>query len=99
MIVLFEEDDLERMFTDSAYHSKKWHPDLVKAFRKQVNLILAVPDQRTLAAFRGLRLEKLRGGRKGQYSMRVTDQWRLIARFERVDDGQQVVIIELVDYH
>ena len=43
----------------------------------------------------GLRLEKLRGDRKGQYSIRVNDQYRIC--FEWRSDGAHNV--EIVDYH
>lgn len=43
----------------------------------------------------GLRLEKLRGDRQGQYSIRVNDQYRIC--FEWQDDGAHEV--ELTDYH
>ena len=99
MKLTFIDEDLDRMFRDPAYRSKKWHPDLVRAFRKAANLVKASPDRKTLAAFRGLRLEKLKGDREGQYSMRVTEQWRLIARFEAAENEEQAVIIEMVDYH
>lgn len=41
------------------------------------------------------RLEKLKGGRAGQWSIRVNDQWRLCFRW-RDGDAHDV---ELVDYH
>ena len=41
------------------------------------------------------RLEALKGDRKGQYSVRVNDQWRICFRWERGD----VYEVELVDYH
>jgi proteic killer suppression protein len=43
----------------------------------------------------GLRLEKLKGNRAGQYSMRVNDQYRLCFTWKR--DGAHSV--ELTDYH
>jgi proteic killer suppression protein len=43
----------------------------------------------------GLSLEKLHGDRKGQYSIRVNDQYRLCFRWK--DDGAHNV--ELTDYH
>lgn len=39
-----------------------------------------------LAAFTGNRLEALKGDRKGQYSIRINDQWR-------------PTNVEIVDYH
>ncbi|MFZ2852724.1 MAG: type II toxin-antitoxin system RelE/ParE family toxin [Rhodocyclaceae bacterium] len=41
------------------------------------------------------RLEKLRGDRAGQWSIRINDQWRLCFRF---DDGN-AFDVEIVDYH
>ena len=41
------------------------------------------------------RLEALKGERKGQYSIRINDQWRVCLRF--VNGHAQDV--EIVDYH
>ena len=37
----------------------------------------AAQDIRTLSTLPGNRLERLTGDRKGQYSIRVNDQWRV----------------------
>ncbi len=42
----------------------------------------------------GNRLEALKGDRKGQYSIRINDQWRICFRW---DEGAEAV--EIVDYH
>jgi len=43
----------------------------------------------------GNRLEKLKGDRAGQYSVRVNDQWRICFRWHRGDAHA----VEIVDYH
>ncbi len=43
----------------------------------------------------GNRLEALRGGRRGRYSIRINDQWRICFRW--TDAGPEDV--EIVDYH
>jgi proteic killer suppression protein len=43
----------------------------------------------------GNRLEKLRGDREGQLSIRVNDQWRICFRWHE-DDAYEV---EITDYH
>jgi len=43
----------------------------------------------------GNRLEALRGDRKGQWSIRVNDQWRICFKFMNGD----VFDVEIVDYH
>lgn len=64
-----------------------------RAFRKLVALDAAegLDDLRIPPSNR---LEKLRGDRAGQHSIRVNDQWRLCFRW---DNGAHDV--ELVDYH
>jgi proteic killer suppression protein len=48
-----------------------------------------------LGAIPGNRLEALAGDRRGQYSVRINDQWRICFRWDRVD----AVDVEIVDYH
>jgi proteic killer suppression protein len=65
-----------------------------QALRK-LDLLDAAPDMRTLGTLPGSRLEKLKGNRAGQYSIRINDQWRIC--FEWRDGHAHGV--ELVDYH
>jgi proteic killer suppression protein len=48
-----------------------------------------------LAAIRGNRLEALKGSRKGQYSIRINDQYRVCFRWKSGD----ALDVEIVDYH
>jgi toxin HigB-1 len=43
----------------------------------------------------GNRLEQLRGTRKGQWSVRINDQWRVCFFFR----NGQASAVEIVDYH
>lgn len=43
-----------------------------------------------------LHFEKLEGNRKGTYSVRVKDGWRIIFRFEK--DGLIVTLPKMVDF-
>jgi proteic killer suppression protein len=45
----------------------------------------------------GNRLEALKGDRKGQYSIRVNDQWRICFEWPKGSEGP--VNVEVVDYH
>jgi proteic killer suppression protein len=45
----------------------------------------------------GNRLEALKDDRKGQYSVRVNDQWRLCFEWPKGADGP--INVEAVDYH
>jgi proteic killer suppression protein len=65
-----------------------------QALRK-LDMLDAAQDIRTLSRLLGNRLESLRGDRKGQYSMRVNDQWRVCFEWR---DGHAYEV-EIVDYH
>jgi len=45
----------------------------------------------------GNRLEALKGDRKGQFSVRINDQWRICFQWEKGAPGPSNV--EIVDYH
>ena len=58
-------------------------------------MIDAAPSLDALKVPPGNRLELLKGNRKGQYSIRINDQWRICFRWE---DGN-TWDVEIVDYH
>ena len=58
----------------------------------QVNAATRVEDLRLPPSNR---LESLKGARKGQWSIRVNDQWRVCFRFDKGD----AFAVEIVDYH
>jgi len=64
------------------------------AVRKLVQ-IDSVTALNELNAPPGNRLEPLKGDRAGQYSIRISDRWRVCFRWET--DG--VYAVEIVDYH
>jgi proteic killer suppression protein len=50
-----------------------------------------------LAALPGNKFEALKGDRKGQYSTRINDQWRIC--FEWPERSPGPMNVEIVDYH
>ena len=99
MRIDFEDDDLRRLYEESDFRLAQLGPDVTKAYRKRVQLIAAANDERDLYALRSNRFEKLGGDSQGQWSLRINDQWRLIVRLEKDDEGTLVVVSEVVDYH
>jgi toxin HigB-1 len=76
----------------------------VKAFsgferpaRLKLDRMEAATSLGDLAALPGNRFEALRGDRKGQYSIRINDQWRIC--FEWSDGAPGPSNVEIVDYH
>jgi len=68
-----------------------------RAARLKLDRLEAALALGDLAALPGNRFEALKGGRKGQYSIRVNDQWRVC--FEWPERSPGPVNVEIVDYH
>lgn len=76
----------------------------VKAFsgiersaRLKLDRLEAAVSLKDLAALPGNRFEALIGDRRGQYSIRINDQWRVC--FEWPEKSPGPVNVEIVDYH
>ena len=68
-----------------------------RAARLKIDRLEAVTSLKDLTALPGNRFEVMRGNRKGQYSIRVNDQWRICFEWPRDHPGPTEV--EIVDYH
>ena len=77
----------------------RYNGKVVDAFVRAVATIETAADERDLYARKGLHFEKLKGDRKGQRSIRLNKQWRLILTIEHDSTGALVWIIEIADYH
>ena len=75
MRVEYHDEVLRRLAEEREYAPKGWDPDVIKSYRKKVQLISAAQNERDLYAMRGLRMEKLKGDRLGQTSVRLNDQF------------------------
>jgi toxin HigB-1 len=84
------------------YTEKLNNDEYVRAFesvheiaRKKLTLLDVAVQLKDLMIPPGNRLEALKGDRKGQYSIRINDKWRIC--FIWKEDGPHNV--EIVDYH
>ena len=93
MIESFASDETKEIFLGTI--STKLPKDIQRTARRKLIYIDDAEDLQDLLAPPGNRLEKLRGKRAGQYSIRINDQWRIC--FEWVDNKARNV--EIVDYH
>lgn len=99
MEVLFDDDRLDRLEIDPEY-AAGWSQPVVRAYRRRMQIIRAAPDERDFYNWKSLRFEKLKGKRKHQHSMRLNDQYRLIAELMKDNpQGTVVKIIGIEDYH
>ena len=92
MIKNFKCKETEKLFNDlnvSKFRS------ISRIARIKLEMLSAAVSLSSLRVPPGNRLEQLKGNRKGQYSIRVNNQWRIcfIWKEENAHD------VEIVDYH
>jgi proteic killer suppression protein len=75
--------------------SRKLPQDIQRAARRKLEILDAAEVLQDLRIPPSNRLEKLSGDRKGQYSIRINDQWRICFEWRRGDAYN----VEIVDYH
>jgi proteic killer suppression protein len=84
--------ETERLFRRNAVRRFK---AIERSALRKLDMLDGAPDLRTLSTLPGNRLERLKGDRKGQYSIRINDQWRICFQWR---DGHAYEV-EIVDYH
>ncbi|MCX6056827.1 MAG: type II toxin-antitoxin system RelE/ParE family toxin [Chloroflexi bacterium] len=93
MIESFASDETEKIFRGQV--SKKFPKDIQRTARRKLIYLDDAEDLQDLLAPPGNRLEKLKGDRAGQHSIRINDQWRICFNWS----GNQAKDVEIVDYH
>ena len=70
-------------------------PQIQRRAREKLLMVDAAKELADLRVPPGNRLEPLRGGREGQHSIRINDQWRICFRWRDGDAWE----VEICDYH
>ena len=98
MDVEFADTNLDRLELDPDYNGGHG-VEVVRAFRKRMQMIRAAPDERSFYAMKSLHFEKLKGKRDHQRSMRLNKQGRLILEIKPGAAGNVAVIVAIEYYH
>ena len=93
MIESFASEETHKIFLGKT--SSKLPKDIQRTARRKLIYLDDAEDLQDLLAPPGNRLEKLKGGRAGQYSVRINDQWRICFHWS----GNKAKSVEIVDYH
>lgn len=93
MIRTFADTETERVFATGK--SKRLPPDVLKRAIKRLTQLDAAVVVNDLRLPPSNRLETLGGNRAGQWSIRISDQWRVCFRFENGEAYE----VEIIDYH
>ena len=93
MIKSFADRETEKIFNREI--SRKLPPDIQRRARVKLEILDAAEELDDLKIPPANRLEKLRGDRAGQHSIRINNRWRVCFVW-RDGDAYEV---EVVDYH
>lgn len=93
MIKSLRDRETERIF--QGYLSRRFPKEIQRIAARKLEIIAAATQLDTLRIPPSNRLEKLKGERAGQFSIRVNDQWRICFTW-RSGDAYDV---EIADYH
>jgi proteic killer suppression protein len=93
MIKSFACKETRRLFRRE--FSRKLPQDIQRAARRKLEILDAAEVLQDLRVPPSNHLEKLSGDRRGQYSIRINDQWRICFEWRRGDAYE----VEITDYH
>ena len=93
MIKSFRDRDTERLF--ARHSTRRLGVDVQRAALRKLRMLDAAESLDDLRIPPGNRLERLRGVRQGQHSIRINDQWRICFRWQ----GGDAHDVEIVDFH
>lgn len=93
MIRTFADRDTERLWAREPV--RRYPAELRRTMLRKLGIVDAATRLEDLRIPPGNRLEKLRGDREGQHSIRINDQWQICFRW----NANEAHDVAIVDYH
>jgi toxin HigB-1 len=99
--VAFKTKELERLYItplNALRGKQKFSKKVIKQYQAKVKILTVIENLKDLYPFRSLNFEALSGSRKGQFSIRLNKQFRLIF-IELEDEWIELEIIEISKHY
>ena len=93
MIRTFADKEAEKIWHGTP--SRRLPTNIQQVARRKLRMLNNAATLNDLRVPTANRMEALKGGRKGQHSMRINNQWRICFKWK---DGD-ALDVEIVDYH
>ena len=93
MIRSWADAEAEKVF--NLQRSRRLPSDILRVALRKLRMLDAAVTLEDLTVSPANRLEKLKGDRLGQWSIRINDQWRICFEWREGNAYQ----VEIVDYH
>lgn len=99
MVVTFNEDYLENLYTNGKTGTKKiwFQPQIVRGYQKGIKYLIQAKRKEDLYPFKSLHFEALHGDKEGRFSIKANDQFRIEFTLEESDEEPVVTICNIMD--
>jgi toxin HigB-1 len=87
MRVRFADKKLGALY-DLGEGAEQYPPQVVKKFNQTIDTLKLLENEQKFYQFKGWHTEKLSGNRKGQYSIRMNKQYRLVYEIKKREEQQ-----------
>ena len=95
MIASFKDDETKLIWEGRFSKKIKLSSDLQNIARRKLRMVAATTMLQTLRVPPNNKLEALKGGREGQWSIRINDKWRICFQWK----DSNAYEVEITDYH
>ena len=99
MVVTFNEDYLERLYTkgDTGIKKLRFQPQIIRGYQKAVKYLIQAKRKEDLFPFKSLHFEALHGDKEGRFSVKANDQYRVEFTLTETDDEPIVTICNIME--
>lgn len=99
MIVTFEKVYLQELYclgkTSDKQH--RFQPDIVKRYKRCIDYLIHASSKEALYPIHSLRFEALRGDKRGMYSIRVNNKYRIEFSITETADEPLLTVCNIVE--
>lgn len=99
MIVTFDKEYLKILYTEGRSIEKKhrFQPEVIKRYKRCIDYLKAAANKEALFLFNSLKFEALKGDKKGLFSIRVNDKYRIEFTMEETVDHPTLTICNIIE--
>lgn len=97
MEVTFKTQKLRRCYENMGEASQRWGGPVARKYINRVDNLHAASNFQMLYQIRALRLHPLKGSKKGDFSINLTNRWRMIIR--KGISEEHIIIVEVSNHY
>ena len=99
MEIKFDKKYLSELYYEGKCSDKKhrFQPQVVKKYKKCIDLLEGVPGVESLSKYHALHYEKLKGDKDGLESVRVNDKYRIEFKAKQVESETIITVCNIME--